>query len=129
MQHDPLNDAMTAIRNAENTGKRKCIVKPSSKLIGRVLKVMLENNYISEFEYIEDGRGGVFQVTLNGNINDCGIIKPRFSSKRKEFEKYEARYLPAQDFGVLILSTTSGVMSHVKAKNLGIGGRLLAYVF
>ena len=129
MQHDPLNDAMSQIKNAEEVGKRECIIKPSSKLTGRVLKVMQDGNYIAQFEYIEDGRGGKFRVVLNGNINGCGVIKPRYSVKRTDLDKYESRYLPAQDFGLLILTTTKGVITHSQAKNYGIGGKLLAYVY
>lgn len=129
MQHDPLADAMCNIKNAEKTGKLECILKPSSKLIGRVLKVMQENEYIGSFEYIDNGRAGLFKVKLIGNINDCGVIKPRHSVKRTDFEKFEARYLPAQDFGVLILTTTQGVISNNGAKDLKIGGKLLAYVY
>ncbi len=129
MQHDPLNDALSLIKNASLVGKRECTVKPSSKLIGRVLKVMKDNNYIGQFEYIEDGKAGMFLVKLNGNINDCGVIKPRFSVRKTQLEKYEGRYLPAQDFGVIILTTTKGVVSHSNAKNFGIGGKLLAFVY
>ncbi|MCK4757376.1 MAG: 30S ribosomal protein S8 [Thermoplasmata archaeon] len=129
MQHDPLNDAMSQINNAEKVGKRQCTVTPSSKLIGRVLKTMQDNGYIKEFEYLDDGRSGKFQVTLNGNINKCGVIKPRFSVRKAELEKFESRYLPAQDFGVLILTTTEGVITHAQARDLGVGGRLLAYVY
>jgi small subunit ribosomal protein S8 len=129
MQHDPLNDAMSSIKNAENVGKRICELKPSSKLIGRILKVMQDNDYISQFEYIEDGKAGIFRVELNGNINNCGVIKPRYAVKKRDVEKYEARYLPAQEFGVLILTTTQGVLSHNEAKKLGLGGKLLAYVY
>ncbi|MEM2838885.1 MAG: 30S ribosomal protein S8 [Thermoplasmata archaeon] len=129
MQHDPLNDAMSCIRNAEKVGKGSCIIAPSSKLIGRVLKVLEENSYIKQFELIEDNKAGKYRVVLNGHINECGVIRPRYSVKVAEMEKYEARYLPAQDFGVLILTTTKGVMSNVKAKELGIGGKLLAYVY
>ena len=129
MQHDPLNDAMSQINNAEKVGKRECMVKPSSKLIGRVLKTMQDNGYIKEFEYLDDGRSGQFKVTLNGNINKCGVIKPRFSVRKTELENFESRYLPAQDFGVLILTTTEGVITHTQARSLGVGGRLLAYVY
>ncbi len=129
MQHDPLNDAMSQINNAEKVGKNECMVKPSSKLIGRVLKTMQDNGYIKEFEYLDDGRSGQFKVTLNGNINKCGVIKPRFSVRKTELENFESRYLPAQDFGVLILTTTEGVITHTKARDLGVGGRLLAYVY
>jgi small subunit ribosomal protein S8 len=129
MQHDPLNDALSSIKNASLVGKRECFIRPSSKLIGRVLKVMKDNNYIGQFEYIEDGKAGMFLVKLNGNINNCGVIKPRFSVRTTQLEKYEGRYLPAQDFGVLILTTTKGVVSHSKAKNFGVGGKLLAFVY
>jgi small subunit ribosomal protein S8 len=64
MQQDPLNDAMATIKNAEKVGKGECIIKPSSKLIGRVLKVMQDYGYIGNFEYIDDGRGGKFKVQL-----------------------------------------------------------------
>ena len=66
---------------------------------------------------------------MQGRINDCGVIKPRYSVQKNELYKFESRYLPAQDFGVLILTTTAGVISHAKAKELGIGGKLLAYVY
>jgi small subunit ribosomal protein S8 len=120
---------MSTLKNAEEIGKRVCILKPSSKLIGRILKVMQDNNYISQFEYVEDGKAGIFKVELNGNINNCGVIKPRYAVKTRDVEKFESRYLPAQDFGVLILTTTSGVVSHNQAKKMGVGGKLLAYVY
>ena len=129
MQSDPLNDAMCVIKNAALNGKSECIIQPSSKLIGRVLKVMQDKGYISQFEYVEDGKAGKFRVMLDGAINDCGVIKPRYSVKVTDVEKFEARFLPAQDFGVLILSTTEGVVTHTRAKELGIGGKLLAYVY
>ncbi|WP_019177515.1 30S ribosomal protein S8 [Methanomassiliicoccus luminyensis] len=129
MQSDPLNDAMSTIKNAASVGKNECMIRPSSKLIGRVLKVMQEYGYINQFEFVEDGKAGVFKVRIQGKINDCGVIKPRYSVQKNDLEKFESRYLPAQDFGVLILTTTEGVVSHAKAKELGVGGKLLAYVY
>ena len=129
MQQDTLNDAMSVIRNAEKVGKGECVVRPSSKLIGRVLKVMQENGYIRQFELVNDGRSGLFRIALAGQINDCGVIRPRFSVKMADLEKYESRYLPAQDFGVLILTTTKGVVTHMDAKKGGVGGKLLAFVY
>jgi small subunit ribosomal protein S8 len=120
---------MSTIKNAATVGKSECQIKPSSKLIGRVLKVMQENGYINQFEFVEDGKAGVFKVKMQGKINNCGVIKPRYSVKKVDLEQFEARYLPAQDFGVLIVSTTEGVISHVKAKELGVGGKLLAFVY
>ncbi len=129
MRHDPLNDALSVMKNAENSGYTSCTIKPASKLIGRVLKVMQDSNYIRGFELKEDPRGGYFIVQLKGNMNDCGVIRPRFAVKVHELGKYESRYLPAQDFGVLILTTTKGVLTHSRAKDEGVGGRLLAYVY
>ena len=129
MQHDPLTDDLSALKNAENAGKDECFIRPSSKLVGRVLKVMQENGYIRQFEYIEDGRAGLFKISLNGRINKCGSIRPRFSVKLNDMAKFESRYLPAQDFGVIIITTTNGVISHTQARKEGIGGKLLGYVY
>ncbi|MCQ2052641.1 MAG: 30S ribosomal protein S8 [archaeon] len=129
MQSDPLNDAMSIMKNAAVNGQSECIIQPSSKLIGCVLKVMQDNDYINQFEYVEDGRAGKFRVLMKGAINNCGVIKPRYSVKATDLDKYEARYLPAQDFGVLILTTTAGVITQSSAKKIGVGGKLLAFVY
>jgi small subunit ribosomal protein S8 len=129
MLNDPLADSLTLIKNAEKAGKLECEVRPASKLVGHVLKVMQERGYIGPFEFVDDTTGGRFRVKLNGNINNCGVIKPRHAIKKTDFEKWEARYLPAQDFGTLIVTTTSGVVSHYNAKEIGTGGKLLAYVY
>ena len=117
------------MKNAELRGKGICQIQPSSKLIGGVLNLLKEKGYISEFEYIDDGKAGVFTVRLNGTINNCGVIKPRYPVKRDELETWESRYLPARDFGLLILTTTNGVLSQNEAKQQGIGGKVLAYVY
>ncbi len=129
MLQDPLNDAMGVIRNAELAGKGECLIRPASKLIGRVLQVMQEADYITSYDRIEDGRGGKYRIVLKGNINNCGVIKPRFAVRRTDLERFEARYLPAQDFGLLILTTTQGVISQSRAKEMGVGGKLIAFVY
>ncbi len=129
MRHDPLNDIINTIKNASTMGVREIEVRPAARLIGRVLKVMQEYNYIKSFEVIDDTMGGLFKIILANTINNCGIIKPRLSVKKADMEKFEARFLPAQDFGILILTTTKGVMSHKSARESGVGGKLLAYVY
>ncbi|MCL4325406.1 MAG: 30S ribosomal protein S8 [Candidatus Thermoplasmatota archaeon] len=129
MLMDPLNDALVVIKNAERMGKRECVVIPASKLAGRVFSVMVEYGYIKSFEYINDGKAGKYKISLKGAINDCGAVKPRYSVKSKNIEKYEARLLPAQDYGILILTTTEGVISNTKAREHGVGGKILAYVY
>ena len=129
MQFDPLNDALTKILNAEQAGKYNVDLAPASKLLGSVLEIMQTSGYVGEIEKNDDGRGGKYIVQLRGAINHCGVVKPRHSVRRQEFDKWEGRYLPAQDFGLLILTTNSGVMHHKEAKENRIGGKLLAYVY
>jgi len=129
MLNDPLANALSLMKNAEIKGKGTCQIQPSSKLIGGVLKLLKDKGYITEFEQIDDGKAGIFQVKLKGNINNCGVIKPRYPIKRDELDKWESRYLPAQHFGILIMTTTKGIVSQDEAKKNGIGGKLLAYVY
>ena len=129
MLNDPLSNALSKILNAENVGMRECLSKPGSKIVKEVLDVMKDNLYVGEVEAVEDGRGGIMRVSLIGNINKCGVIKPRFSVAIRDIEKYEKRFLPAKDFGILIISTPHGVMTHIEAKKKNTGGRLLAYCY
>ncbi len=126
---DTLADALINLKNNEAVGKKECFIKPASKLIGNVLKVMQKYNYIGGFEFIDDGRGGKYKVQLIGKINDCKAIKPRYSVGKDEFMEWEKRYLPSRHLGILIVSTSKGVMSHKEAKENKIGGKLLAYVY
>ncbi|MBI2573216.1 30S ribosomal protein S8 [Candidatus Woesearchaeota archaeon] len=129
MLNDPLAAALSKVINAERVGKREVVIKPASSLIKRILTLMSEHNYIGSFEEIEDGRGGALKILLLGNINKCGVIKPRFSTKSNGFEKWEKRYLPAKDFGILVVSTPQGIVTHFKAKEQSTGGKLLAYCY
>ena len=124
MRHDSLADCFSSIKNAEKVGKDVCYT-PMSKLIKNVLEVMKNSGYIKDFEV----EGRKFKVKLNHRINDCNAIKPRFSFKKDELEKWEKRYLPAAGFGILIVTTPKGVMTHEKAKEIGEGGKLLGYVY
>ena len=126
---DVLANALTMIKNAEARGHREVIIWPSSKLVGNVLRVMQRYGYVGEIEFIEDGRGGKFKVQLLGKINDVGAIKPRFSVKVSELMKWEEKYLPARNVGILILSTSKGVLSHLEARQMNVGGVLIAYVY
>ena len=128
MLNDPLANALSNINIHEKARKQYCVI-PFSRMIGSVLRVMQKHNYIGTFEYIDDPQNGKFRAELLGNINKCGVIKPRNAVGRTEFEKWERRYLPAKGFGILIVSTSRGVMDHLEAESEGMGGRLLAYVY
>ncbi len=127
--NDPLADALSIIKNHERIGRHVCIIKPASKLIGSILKIFQKQNYIGDFELIDDGKSGIFKVNLIGHINGCNVIKPRYAVKNADIEKWENKYLPSRDFGYLIISTPEGVMTHSEAKQKNNGGRLLAYVY
>jgi|SRR3989344_351998 len=129
MLHDPLAIALSNINNAEKIGKSEVIIKPASKLIKNVLDVMKKYDYINKYELIEDGKSGIIKVTLSGKINKCGVIKPRFSVTKSEFDKFEKRYLPAKDFGILIISTTKGLLVNNESKEKNIGGKLIAFIY
>ncbi|MEJ2271360.1 MAG: 30S ribosomal protein S8 [Candidatus Bathyarchaeota archaeon] len=126
---DTLADGLTTIINNEMRRKRECIINQASKLLGSVLRVMQLNGYIGEFEYIDDGRQGKFRVQLLGRVNKCGAIKPRIPVSSKDIENWEKQFLPSRDIGVLIFSTSQGVISHKDVKEKKIGGRLLAFVY
>ena len=129
MQQDLLNDALVTLRHADRDGKTHVEISPTSKLIAEVLRIFREHHYIEEFTFVPTGRGGQYSVTLSRRINSCGVVKPRVAVPHDGLERYEARFLPAQDFGLLVLSTNRGVISHQEARQLKIGGRLLAYVY
>ena len=126
---DTLANGLTTIMNNELRNKRECVISPASKLLGRVLQVIQLNRYIGEFEFVDDGRSGKFKIQLLGRVNKCGAIKPRFPVSSNEFEGWEKRFLPSRDIGLLIISTSQGVMSHKEAQEKNIGGRLLAYIY
>ncbi|MFP4116629.1 MAG: 30S ribosomal protein S8 [Candidatus Aenigmatarchaeota archaeon] len=128
MKQSILSDCMSTIKNAENVGKDRCTVE-SSKIVLEALKTLQKEEYIGEFEKIEDNRGDKFRIELLGTINDCNAIRPRFSVKKDEYEDWEKRYLPAKGMGFLIVSTSRGIMTHEEAKSKGIGGKLVAYVY
>ncbi len=115
--------------NNEMRNKGECVISPASKMIGRVLRLMQKNGYIGQFEFIDDGRSGKFKVQLLGRVNKCGAIKPRYYVKVKNLEAWEKQFLPSKDVGILIVSTSRGLLSHKEAKSEKVGGQLIAYVY
>ena len=117
-----IADGMSALKNAADGGKASVIIEPAGKLLGDMFRIMQETGYIGGFEYLDDGRGGQFLVQMNGRINRCGAISPRYSIQLSELEYWETQFLPGKPFGILILSTSKGVMTHEQARKEGVGG-------
>lgn len=127
--NDSLSTAVSNILNCELVGKNVCYIKPISKIIKNCLGVLRENGFVGSYVEIEDGKGKIIRLELLGVINKCGAIKPRYSITRETYEKFEKRYLPAKGVGILIVTTSQGIITHIDAKKKGIGGRLLLYCY
>ena len=127
--NDPLANALATIQSYDRLGKQECLIKPVSRLIIEVIKVMKGSGYVGDHQVIDDGKGGMLKLNLMGWTNKCSVIKPRYPVSKDTYEKYEKRFLPAVNFGILIVSTSQGVMTHTKAKEKGIGGKLLAFCY
>lgn len=125
--NDPLANALSVISNDEKIGRSESRINLSSKIIKKVLDVMKDSLYLGSFDEVEANVGKSLRVNLLGKINKCGVIKPRYSVKTSQFEKFEKRYLLARDMGILIVSTPQGIMSHKEARKKNLGGKLLAY--
>ena len=126
--NDPLSNILSHLLNCEKIGKKECIVNISSRLIKKVLQIMKDNKYIGDFEETGIIKKSL-KINLIGNLNKCGVIKPRYSVKKDDIEKYEKRFLPAKDFGIIIISTNKGLMTHYELKEKDIGGVLISYVY
>lgn len=126
--NDPIADAFSKINNAVK-GLHSFVVLKKSKLLMSLLKQLQEYDYVGEIEEMNDNKQGMIKVQLLGNINKCGVVKPRYPIKVNELEKYERRYLPAKDFGVLLLTTNKGILTQMSAKEQNEGGALVAYCY
>lgn len=73
-----LHDALKTMYNAEKRGKRQVLIRPASKVVIKFLQLMMKHGYIGEFEYVDDHRAGKIVINLNGRLNKCGCISPRY---------------------------------------------------
>jgi len=128
MMHDIIADIMTVFRNAEHVGKKTCRINHASSMIKSIVEIFKKNGYIAGYKVIDDKKAGIIEIELNGMINDCKPIRPRHSVKKDDYMRFEKRYLPASNVGVMIVSTSEGIKSHNEVKGK-IGGTLIAYVY
>ena len=124
-----LSDARKTILNAERAGKRQVLIRPSSKVIIRFLKLMQKRNYIGDFEVVDDRRGGKVVIELLGRINKCGVISPRFDIGVTEYEKVVANLLPSRQFGYIVMTTNIGIIDQEKARRRHVGGKILGFFY
>lgn len=127
--NDTLAAGMSKMMNCEKIGKGLCVVSPVSKTMKMVLDILKKEGYVGDYKVIEDGKGGMMEINMLGRINKCGVIKPRHPCAIDDYKKFEQRYLIANNFGLLIVSTPQGMMTHTAAKEKSLGGRLIAYCY
>ncbi len=126
---DVISNLFSSLYNSERRNKGWCLVVPASRLAQEILRTLQRYGYVGEFEFIDDGRAGKLRVQLLGRIHRCGSIRPRYPVKHDEYYAWERRFLPAYGTGILVVTTNAGVMSHIEAREKGLGGRLLGYVY
>ncbi len=129
MLNDSLANVMSGILNYEKVGKKQFTINPTSKVIFKVLDIMNQKGFIGTAEVVTESKGGFAKVNLLGAINKCGVIKPQFAVKLDDFEKFEKRHLPGKGVGIIIISTSKGIMTLEEAREKNVGGRLLAYCY
>lgn len=127
-QNDPIADAFSKINNAVKSLSTTVELR-KSKLLLSLLDTLKQHSYVGEYEIVEDNKQGKVIVQLLGNINKCGVIKPRYPIKVEELETYERKYLPAKDFGVLLITTNAGILTQMSSKEQNKGGALVAYCY
>jgi len=124
MRHDLLSDALSLINNAERVGKTTCVV-PTSSFVKSVLGVVKAAGYMGDIHEEK----GIVTVTLLGKLNKIRVVRPRFSVKKGDFDEWERRYLPSKDTGILIVSTSQGMMTQKDAVSRGLGGKIVAFAY
>ena len=129
---DPFADMLTRIRNA-NTAKHDTVDVPASKMKLAIANILLEEGYIKKYEIVEDGGFQTIRISLKYNNNKS----ERIISGIKKISKPGLRiYAGKEDMpkvlgglGIAIVSTNQGVITDKKARELGVGGEVLAFVW
>ena len=121
---------LTRIRNAVRN-REKSVVVISNKLNRGVAAILKDEGYIGDFESIEDGRQGLIRINLKYGARGENIINEiRRVSKTgcRRYSAYGDLPRPLQGLGISIVSTSSGVMSDRKAREMRVGGEVVATV-
>ncbi|MBO5320102.1 MAG: 30S ribosomal protein S8 [Ruminococcus sp.] len=128
---DTIADLLTRIRNA-NTAKHATVDVPASRVKKDITQILVDEGYVKGFQLIEDGKQGVIRITLKYGDNKSPVItglrrvsKPglRIYSSCADMPKVR------KGLGIAIVSTSKGIVTDKKARELNVGGEILAYIW
>ncbi|HEY7090249.1 MAG TPA: 30S ribosomal protein S8 [Tepidisphaeraceae bacterium] len=127
---DPIADMLTRIRNANRVGRRLVLI-PRSKICTGIAQVLKDEGYIQEFDTIDDGRQGQLRVKLKYSMSGEKVIHAIERQSKPGCRVYrKVTDLPKvlNGMGIVVISTSKGVMSDRKAREQNVGGELLCVV-
>ena len=128
---DVIADMLTRIRNA-GTAKLETVDIPASNIKMAIAEILLEEGYIKEIQKLDDDRQGVIRLVLKYTANKKSVISGIKRISKPGLRVYAgAGELPRVlgGLGIAIISTSQGIMTDKKARKLGIGGEVMAYVW
>ncbi len=128
---DPIADMLTRIRNA-NTSKHKTVDIPASNMKKAIAEILFEEGYIKAFEVIENENQGIIRITIKYDEKGSRVIAGLKRISKPGLRVYAAASeLPKvlNGLGIALISTSKGIMTDKKAREQGIGGEVLAYVW
>ena len=129
---DPIADYLTRIRNAV-MAKHKVVEIPASNMKKDMTKILFDKGYILNYKFEEEGPQGSIKIALKYNPETkLNAIKSLKRISKPGLRKYvDSNHIPRvlNGLGVAILSTSQGVMTDKEARNLGVGGEVLCYVY
>ena len=128
---DPLADMLTRIRNA-NQMKHLTVLVPASKIKLEILKVIKEEGYIEDAEFVEDGKQGTIKVTLKYTDKKERVIKGITRISKPGLRVYaKSTEMPKvlNGLGIAVVSTSNGVMTDREARQKHLGGEVIAYIW
>ena len=128
---DPIADMLTRIRNA-NTAKHDTVDVPSSKMKLAIAQILLDEGYIKKYDIVEDGGFKTIHITLKYGDKNEKIISGIKRISKPGLRVYAGKEdLPKVlgGLGIAIISTNQGVITDKKARELQVGGEVLAFVW
>ena len=128
---DPVADMLTRIRNANNA-KHETVDVPASNMKKSIAQILLDEGYIKSYQIVEDGTQGIIRITLKYNAGKERVIQGLRRVSKPGLRVYAgAAELPKvlKGLGIAIISTSRGVMTDKKARELHVGGEVLAFVW